>query len=182
MKGIGEKVLGLFVVTEEDAPAPKPVVAPKKPVVVIPPGEPHDASAFAQVYRAGGVAEEDRERLAKVVSLVESLPSEAPFEVKRTIVSASLAAFGVPIDGVLAAGNGALAALDAHVENGRRRTEEVLAQGEARIAKLAAEIEEVRHLMDMQTASQKELVRATGAEKTRVRAAVDFFVAKKNPS
>src|SRR5262245_38850340 len=109
MKGIGEKVLGLFVVTEEEAPAAKPVVAkkPAPPPVIVPPGEPHDATAFAQVYRAGGVAEEDRERLAKVVSLVESLPSEAPFEVKRTIVSASLAAFGVPIDGVLATGNGA---------------------------------------------------------------------------
>lgn len=183
MKGIGEKVLGLFVVTEDDAP-PKAAPHPAKPLAkpVVAPGEAHDATAFAQIVRAGGVPEEDRERLAKVVALVESLPEQAPFEVKRQIVAASLAAFGVPIDGVLATGNGAIAALDAHVENGRRRTDEVLAQAEARIAKLTSEIEETRRLVEVQITAQKELVRATTAEKARVRAAVDFFATKKNPS
>jgi len=51
----------------------------------------------------------------KVIALVESLPAEAPAGVKRAIVSASLEAFGVRIDRVLAAANGAVSALEAEV-------------------------------------------------------------------
>ncbi len=175
MKGIGEKVLGMFIVTEDEAPnvAPKPRPA-RAPVP--------EGAGFGAVYRAAGLPDEDCERLAKVVALVESLPQNAPFEVKRQIVGASLAAFGVAIDGVLAAGNGAVAALDAHVEDRKRCTDERVAEAEARIAKLAAEIDEARRAIDATLAKHADLARAAAAEKARVRGAVEFFSAKKNPS
>jgi hypothetical protein len=207
-KGIGDKVLGWFVVQEGaeeekeeeiDAAAPEEkrngsgngnpdreeafravphavsrstaaVVAP-----VVAPGHAHDAKAFAAVYRAAGVGDEERERLSKVRALLESLPDEATVDVKRAIVGASLEAFGVSIDRILVTGEGALAALDGYVVSGQTRTKDVLAEAEARIAKLTAEIDEVRRLMDVQVAAQQDLVRAAATEKARVRAVVDFF-------
>ena len=193
-KGIGDKVLGWFIVDEDadakadtkadakagadakaevraEVRAAKVVAAP--PVVV--PGGQHDASAFAAVYRAAGVADAERERLSRVVGLLESLPAEASVEVKRAIVAASLEAFGVPIDRILVSGEGALAALDGYVSSGQQRTHDVLEQAEARIARLTSEIAEVRRLMEVQVAAQQELVRATGTERARIRVALDFF-------
>jgi hypothetical protein len=141
----------------------------------VPPGTRHDTVSFAAVYQAAGLPDADRDRLAKVIALVGSLPSEASPDVKRAIVSASLRAFGVPIDGVVSTGNAAVAALDAYVTEGERRTKDVLSDAEARITKLTAEIEAVRHLMAMQVDAQRELVRATSTERARVRVAVDFF-------
>jgi len=194
-KGIGEKLLGLFIEEDVDStakpevhdderasapPAAAPAAAKtvaRAPVAppVVTPGTPHDKNAFAAVYKRAGVPDADRERLTKVIGLVESLPSEASPEVKRAIVGASLEAFGVPIEGVVHTSNGAIAALDGYVVEGQRRTQEVRAEAEARIARLEAEIAEVRRLMGMQEDAQNELVRSTAIERARVRVALDFF-------
>ena len=199
-KGIGDKVLGWFVVQEdtepgadtqaeeeeetaeqlaaEPAPPPAPRrVPPRAPpcAPAVAPGSVHDARAFGAVYRAAGVADEERDRLTKVLSLVESLPEEASIEVKRAIVGASLEAFGVSIDKILVTGEDALSALDGYVVEGQSRTREVLTQAESRIAKLTSEIEEVRRLMDVQVTAQQELSRAATTEKARVRTVLDFF-------
>lgn len=182
-KKLGDKVLGWFIVQDEadvdaDVPvaaAPPPPPPPPTPLPVVTPGHLHDARAFSAVYRAAGVNDEERERLAKVLTLLESLPQEASIDVKRAIVGASLEAFGVSIDGILVTGEGALAALDGYVTTGQTRTKEVLAQAEARITKLTSEIAEVRRLMDVQVAAQQELSRATTSEKARVRTVLDFF-------
>ncbi len=204
-KGIGEKLLGLFIEEEKDpseaprteepaereevqeapkktTPPPVRAKAPSTPVAtpVVSPGSHHDDASFAMVYRRAGLPDSDRDRLAKVIGLVESLPSEATPEVKRAIVGASLSAFGVPIDGVVGTGNAAVAALDAYVIEGQRRTQEVLEDAESRIAKLTAEIQEVRRLMTMQVESQQELARATATERARVRVAIDFFDASRS--
>jgi hypothetical protein len=198
-KGIGDKVLGWFVVQEDmepkqdtdaDADAlavelgdePARALAPRRvpprapgSTPVVAPGSVHDARAFGAVYRAAGVADEERDRLTKVLSLLESLPEEASIDVKRAIVGASLEAFGVSIDRILVTGEGALSALDGYVVEGQSRTREVLTQAESRIAKLTSEIEEVRRLMDVQVAAQQELSRAATSEKARVRTVLDFF-------
>lgn len=182
-KKLGDKVLGWFIVQDEadvdaDVPvaaAPPPPPPAPTPLPVVTPRHLHDARAFSAVYCAAGVNDEERERLAKVLTLLESLPQEASIDVKRAIVGASLEAFGVSIDGILVTGEGALAALDGYVTTGQTRTKEVLAQAEARITKLTSEIAEVRRLMDVQVAAQQELSRATTSEKARVRTVLDFF-------
>jgi hypothetical protein len=192
-KTIGDKVLGWFIVRDEaetaaEAPPSEGPLASVTPPAraaasavtpavtpAVAPGQPHDARAFAAVYRSAGVAEDGRERLGKVLALLESLPHEASTDVKRAIVGASLEAFGVSIEGILSTGEGALGALDAYVASGQVRTKEVLADAEARIAKLTSEIAEVRHLMDVQLAAQQELSRSVLTEKARVGAVLDFF-------
>jgi hypothetical protein len=160
--------------TPARAPAHGPALAPALAPVVAP-GQVHDARAFGAVYRAAGVDDVERERLTKVLSLLEALPDEASIEVKRSIVAASLEAFGVSIDRILVTGEGALAALDGYVVSGQNRSKEVLAQAESRIAKLTSEIDEVRRLMDVQLGTQQELARAVTTEKARVRVVLDFF-------
>jgi hypothetical protein len=191
-KGFGDKVLGWFVVEEEaDAgsagggddlakelaeavPVPRHTsVRARAPVA--PSGNMQDARDFGAVYREAGVGDEERDRLAKVLTLLESLPEEAGIDVKRSIVGASLEAFGVSIDRILVTGEGALAALDGHVASGQSRTREVLAQAESRVAKLTAEIEEGRRRMDLAIAAQQELTQAVTKEKSRVRSALEFF-------
>ncbi len=139
-KGIGDKVLGWFIVQEEDdapppaRPAPAPAKAAPSTPPVVSPGQHHDEGAFAKVYRAAGVKDDEREKLARILTLLDSLPKEATPEVRRAIVAASLEAFGVRIDGIVTTGEGALAALDRYVETGRQRTDAILAEAEARIA------------------------------------------------
>jgi hypothetical protein len=181
MKNIGEKVLGWFVVAEDEAPAPgaaappgprpTPVAAP--PVVA--PGNDHDAKAFAEVYRAAGLADADRLRVAKVLDLLAALPDAAAPEVKRAIVVASLEAFGVSIDGVVAAAGAADGALDSYALDGRRRTEQVLAEAQARVADLEAKIAEAKRLVDLQLRAQEELAKSVARERARIRAIGAFF-------
>lgn len=184
-QGIGDKVLGWFIVREDDvatrgddeigaAQLDAPNSAPVAPPIVTP-GATHDAKAFVEVYRAAGIADEDRERLAKVLGLLAALPPEASAQVQRQIVGASLEAFGVQVARVVQNGTAALAALDGYAAAGERRTTDVLAQAEGRIAKLTAEIAEVTRLIELQRRAQEELVDAIRREKARVESAMNFF-------
>lgn len=199
-KGIGDKVLSWFVVAEDEGtPASadgaesaaheandealdtgeRPSAAASRttpvPPPVVRPGQRHDAKAFAEVYARAGIANDARERLARVNELLAQLPAEATRDVQRAIVSASLKAFGVPVEQVLATCETSTGALDAHAAEGRARTEQVLAEAQARIDRLNAEIAEVRRLMDLQLRAQEELVRACATERERLRATRDFF-------
>ncbi len=187
MKNIGEKVLGWFVVTEDDerdekeAPASskQPVAIATKaepaPPPVVAPGTPHDGRAFAEVYRAAGLPDADRVRVAKVLDLLAALPDGAAPDVKRAIVVASLEAFGIAIDGVVSAASAADAALDGYALDGRRRTEQVLAEAQARVDELNAKIAEARRLMDVQVKAQEELAKSVAREKARLRSIAAFF-------
>ncbi len=196
MKGLGEKVLGWFIV-EEGAEAPShadeveqtEVVEVKRPRKVEEPiAAPSKASSNAptstsliEICRAKGIPHEDCERLRKVLDLLATLPPEAPQEVKRAIVSAALTAFGVPIDQITMTASSAVAAIDAHVAEADRRTSDVVAEAEARIQKLTAEIAEVRRLVDLQRANQRDISLAASSEKSRVESAIEFFGATRAP-
>lgn len=163
MKAFGERLLGIFIEEEKDEPA-TPVARPD--VAPAPKAAPRPAPT---------TDDGDRDRLAKVTRLLESLPANAAPDVKREIVAASLEAFGVSIDGILAAGRGALDALDAHVADGQAKSEAIRADAERQIARLAAEIEELRKRVTEAASLQQELARRASAERARVRVVIDFF-------
>jgi len=171
MKGIGEKVLGLFIVQDEEEAEAEPNELPPPS----PPAAPRARPVTPKLPLTTAAPNEEKERLTKVIALVESLPAEAPVDVKRQIVAASLEAFGVRIDRVVAAGDATCVALDAQVDEDRKKTEDVLADAEARIAKLRSEIAEIERLMQVQTSAHADLTDRARREKTRVRAALDFF-------
>jgi hypothetical protein len=98
MKQLGEKVLGLFVVREDDEEVPVEEIED-----IPPPPAPMKAPPEA------GSADE----VKRVMDLIASLPEGAPLEMKRAIVTKSLEAFGIRIDRVLAAASQAERGLEA---------------------------------------------------------------------
>lgn len=128
MKQLGEKFLNLLVVREDDD-VPIDDVADEKPV---PPATP--------------VAPAPVDDLKKVMDLITALPDGAPLEMKRTIVTASLQAFGIRIDGVLASAMNAEKSL-----------------------------EERARVIDQEIAKQQRLAKTVAEERARLRAVGAFF-------
>ncbi len=143
MKNIGEKVLGWFVVAEDDASAEDASDRIEEP-----------SPAEAPVARAKAHAVRPAEgSLAKFLDLLDALPDAATPEVKRAIVVASLEAFGISVDGVVAAAAEADAALDAQ----------------------SAEIAETKRQLEAQARAQEERAKSVAREKARLRRVAAFF-------
>lgn len=218
-KGLGETVLGWFVVREDEegeaeaatdeeiegsdgseeevaprakapqkaAPAPRaPAAAPPRPaapppiqlkgeVPAIVAGVTPDAKVFDKVYRSAEISAEEQERVEKALSLIQSLPSDTPKEVKKQIVEASMKAFGIPRDQIIETGVQQIQALDAFIQHGAQHTQSVLSDAHARVAKLEQEINEVRKLMELQVSTQQQLTRATNEQKLHVQSVLEFF-------
>jgi hypothetical protein len=212
-KGLGETVLGWFVVREEDgeqpeatteeliekyekksssaaAPAPAPArgrapAAPPPPpapavklnsaVPRIVAGSTPTSSVFAQVYRSAEIDDAEQERVEKALTLLQSLPTETPKEIKKHIVEASMKAFGIPVDQIIETGAQQIQALDAFIKHGEQQTQSVLSDARARVLKLEAEIAEIKKLMELQVGTQESLARATNEQKLRVQSVLEFF-------
>lgn len=226
-KGLGETVLGWFVVREgseeegaplpdeipeEEAPVPAPIAKPRAPgpptrdvspaaprpappspqaaqhaapparavqlkgeVPAMIAGAVPDARVFAQVYRAAEITDAEQEQVEKALSLVQSLPTETPRELKKQIVEASMKAFGIQIDKIIEAGVQEIQALDAYIQHGDAHTKDVIAGAVAQVEKLEASIAEIRKLMTLQQNTQEGLTRASNEQKLRVQAVLEFF-------
>lgn len=192
MKAIGEKVLGWFIVQEDDdggekkpAPERKPAESTVRAVAAAEPESPRTArsaglslpapASFADVYRRAGIPDVELERLTKTLELVASLPAEASASVRRTIVEAALHAFGVPIDRIADTAYAAMTALERHVADGEARTEAARTSTDEQIRKLSSEIERLRAAVDTQATSQRSLVQTTALERSRITSVLDFF-------
>lgn len=198
-KGLGETVLGWFVVREgdddttEDTPE-KAVEAygkrdpPPRPSAGAPPslrlqgdvpqvaaGATPDPRVFAQVYKAAQIADDAQERVEKALELLRSLKTETPKEVRKQIVEASLKAFGIPLDQIIETAAEEIQALEAYIQHGERNTQSVLSNASTQIAKLEAQIAEYKKLMELQVRSQRALVSATNDQKLRVQTVLEFF-------
>jgi hypothetical protein len=212
-KGLGETVLGWFVVREDDgqqpeatteeliekyekksapaAPAPTrgrasaPAAAPPPPpppsvklnasAPKIVAGTTPTASVFAQVYRSAEIDDEEQERVEKALTLLQSLPTETPKEIRKQIVEASMKAFGIPVDQIIETGAQEIQALDAFIKHGEQQTQSVLSDARARVIKLEAEVAEIKKLMELQVGTQESLARATNEQKLRVQSVLEFF-------
>lgn len=176
-----DKVVGWFVVREDEpmVPTSTPKTADEPSArVVVTPGHAHDPTAFGEIYANAGIQPSDQERVTRAIVLLRELPSEAPIEVRRSIVAASMKAFDVPVDALRVTAAAQLRALDAYAKTGAGRTAEVVSEAHERIARLEAQIAEIRGLIELQKRTHDELLRATEAEKERVRALDDFFDAR----
>ncbi len=212
-KGLGETVLGWFVVREDEGQEPEATTEeliekyekkaaaahaapargrPSAPAAAPPPPPPSSvklnsavpkiiagstptASVFAQVYRSAEIDDEEQERVEKAMTLLQSLPSETPKEIKKQIVEASMKAFGIPVDQIIETGAQEIQALDAFIKHGEAQTQSVLSDARARVIKLDAEIAEIKKLMELQVGTQESLARATNEQKLRVQSVLEFF-------
>lgn len=130
---------------------------------------------FESVYEAGGVDAEERERIAKAKSLLESLPAGTDVTVKKQIVEASLNAFGVPIEKIIEAGVAEIEALEYYIRSGASDTEKVLQDGTTRIQQYEQEIQNLRKIMEDRVKEQNIVMAACNAKKLEVQNILEFF-------
>lgn len=129
MRELGEKILGLFVVAEDDEKKrDEEDVVIDEDEVTLAPAAPLPPATPIKVDAGAG------DEVKKVMDLIASLPDGAPLEVKRAIVTASLEAFGIRIERVLASAGQAERGLE---EQARRIDQEISKQ--QRLAKGVAE-------------------------------------------
>lgn len=130
---------------------------------------------FDAVYETGGVDKEERERIAKAKSLLDSLPEGTDVAVKKQIVEASLKAFGVPIEKIIEAGVAEIEALEFYIRSGANDTEKVLQDGAARIQNYELEIQNLRRIMEDRVKEQTSVITTCNAKKLEVQKVLEFF-------
>lgn len=130
---------------------------------------------FDAVFETGGVDADERERIIKAKSLLDSLPESTETAVKKQIVEASLKAFGVPIEKIIEAGAGEIQALEFYIRSGATDTEKVLQDGAARVQQYEQEIQNLRRIMEDRVKEQNSVVAACNAKKLEVQKVLEFF-------
>ena len=130
---------------------------------------------FDAVFETGGVDAEERERISKAKSLLDSLPEAADVAVKKQIVEASLKAFGVPIEKIVEAGVGEIEALEFYIRSGATDTEKLLKESSERIGQYEQEIQNLRKIMEDRVKEQNQIVAACNGKKLEVQKVLEFF-------
>lgn len=130
---------------------------------------------FVAVFESGGVDEEERGRVEKAKSLLNSLPDTTDFATKKQIVEASLKAFGVPIEKIIEAGVLEIEALEFYIRSGKTDTEKLLKESTERIQNYEQEIKNLRNIMEQRVAEQNKVVAACNAKKLETQKILEFF-------
>jgi hypothetical protein len=130
---------------------------------------------FDAVFEAAGVGEEARQRVAKTVELLHSLPAGTDAQVKKQIVEASLKAFGVPIEQIIEAGVEEIQALDGYIRNGAADSEKLMQESDARIKRYEEEIKNIRAVMQQSVAELQSVIKVCNDKKLEVQQVLEFF-------
>ena len=130
---------------------------------------------FEAVFETGGVNADERERVAKAKSLLDSLPENTDVTVKKQIVEASLKAFGVPIEKIIEAGAAEIQALEFYIRSGGNDTEKLLKESSERIGQYEQEIQNLRKIMEERVKEQNTVTAACNAKKLEVQKVLEFF-------
>lgn len=208
-KGLGSRILGLFVEAKDEAPpeaaegvadtqkSASEVVAElagqtahrQKPLAPAPdapplPSGPFPPAAidFDAVFRTAGMDTSELERVRKAEELLKSLPESTPREVKRQIVEASLKAFGFDVAKIVSAAQNQLKALDTYLRVNDQQTAKALSDAQANIAQLEEKIIGLRAEMTRRTEQLGSLRTASETRKGQVQSVIAFFSAGSPPA
>jgi len=197
-KGLGHRVLGLFIERdprpdEEIPPAPDGTAAvdaeasPEAAVAAPTPGPEVFQTAppapeagtgnvdFDAVFDAAGIPAEERGQVDRARELLANLPAETPAAVKKQIVAASLKAFGIPIEQIVAASTQEIQALEGYIQAGATQAESFRAEAERKAAAFEQEIQRIREAAEARVREQQAASSACSAKKQEVQLILDFF-------
>ncbi len=204
-KGIGSKLLGIFVETSEKSEANPPSSSDpeaKSPAEIVaelaqatassggsaPAGGAPAAGALEQaiagaaeptdfdaIFKDAGMDAAELDRVKKAEELLKALPEETPLQVKRQIVEASLKAFGFEVAKILGAAQTQQKALDTYVRVNEGGTAKAIEQAQAQIASLNNQIASLRADIEKRTAALASVAGAAKARKQQVQRVLDFF-------
>lgn len=209
-KGLGSKLLGIFVETEgkpaegksaadeiaelagkvnagAKPPAktvPAPLAEPLPPNLKLQPA-PASATAatldFDAIFKDAGMDVAELDRVKKAQELLKTLPEATPQPVKKQIVEASLKAFGFEIEKIIQGAQNQKRALDAYLKVNESATAKSITDAEAQIKSLNDKIAALRTDIEKRTAQLGSLSTATQARKSEVQRVIDFFQAPVEP-
>jgi hypothetical protein len=189
-RGWGSTVLGWFIVQDGSGASAESAAVPDAAATstdAVPPGatpaffqkDPPAAIGgqvdFDAVFDAAGIEAEERQRVAKAIDLLQSLPAETPVAVRKQIVEASLKAFGVPIDKIIEAGVGEIQGLEGYIRTGAADTQKLLQESAQRIQEYEEQIRQIRTVMDQRVREQQAVVKACNDKKLTIQQILEFF-------
>jgi hypothetical protein len=187
-KSWGSTVLGWFIVHDEsaaDAEALPSPAAPSDAVAVLastppvfrtdPPAAIGGQVDFNAVFESAGIEDDERQRVAKAIDLLQSLPAETPVAVRKQIVEASLKAFGVPIDKIIESGVAEIQALECYIRTGAADTQKLLEESAQRIAQYEEQVKQIRIVMDQRVQEQQAAVKSCNDRKLSIQQILEFF-------
>ena len=201
-KGIGSKLLGLFV--EKDgggAEEGAPVVAGEKSAAELvaelanqtaPGGEaapppklktdkltaPSAAGEkvnFDQIFTEGGLDPLELDRVKKAEELLRDLPSDTPHATKKKIVEATLRTIGFEVVKIIQAANNQQRALDFYVKVNNDQTAKALSDAETQIKQFTEKIAALKAEIEKRTSQLSQRTAAAAARKAEVQLVLDFF-------
>jgi len=140
-----------------------------------PPAAPGGRVDFEQVFEAAGIDGEERGRVSKTLELLTSLPPDTAEAVKKQIVTASLRAFGVPVEKIIEAGAQELQALEAYIRAGAADTEKVTSEADLRIKQYEEEIVKLKTVMQERVTEQQSVIKSCNEKKLEVQKVLEFF-------
>jgi hypothetical protein len=183
----GSTVMGWFVVKDQPegsadaAPSDADAVsdAAQQPAIPVfsapPPPAPGGQVDFEKVFEAAGIDGDERQRVSRTLELLTSLPPGTEEAVKKQIVTASLRAFGVPVEKIIEAGAQELQALEAYIRAGAADTEKVTNEADLRIKQYEEEIVKLKTVMQERVTEQQSVVRSCNEKKLDVQKVLEFF-------
>lgn len=190
-KGWGTTVLGWFIVNESGgagSAAADPLAPPAdfpgdaasgQPAPVFFQKEPPAATGgkvdFDGVFDAAGIDAEERERVAKAMELLRSLPAGTDAMVKKQIVEASLKAFGVPIEKIIETGVEQIQALEGYIRTGAADTKTLTEESDNRIREYEEEVRQIRLVMQERVTEQQSVIKKCNEKKLEVQQILEFF-------
>jgi hypothetical protein len=130
---------------------------------------------FESVFAAAGVDAGERERVAKTVELLKSLPAGTDAGLKKQIVEASLKAFGVPIEKIIEAGVEEIQALDGYARNAAADNDKLMQESDARIKQYEEEIKSIRAVMQQSVEELQTVIKTCNDKKLEVQQVLEFF-------
>lgn len=189
-KNWGHTVLGWFVVKEggeeplspagpEALPPEEGASAPPEPppvaFVTEPPPPEGGKVDFDGVLDAAGVDSSERDLFAKAQSLLGSLPPGTDPAVRKQIVEASLKAFGVPVDKIIAAGVESIQALEGYLRKTATDTASTARDVQTLVASYEKKIADARQILDEKLQEQASVQTSCNAKKLEVQKVLEFF-------
>jgi hypothetical protein len=187
-KNWGSTVMGWFVVQDQQQAAASPTAddaaiqdaAAAQPQLAdvftsAPPQAKGGKVDYDQVFEAAGIGAPERERVARTLELLTSLPPGTDETVKKQIVTASLRAFGVPVEQIVEATAQELQALEAYIRAGAADTEKVTSEADLRIKQYEEEIVKLRTVMQQRVEEQQVVVKAVNDKKLEIQKVLEFF-------
>lgn len=208
-KGLGSKILGVFLTTDEAEKQAESEEGEKSAADVVAElarssgqaaaatGGPTaaEAAAFARnapagpgaevdfdaVFRDAGLDGQELDRVRKAEELLKGLPAGIGKDVQRQIVETSLKAFGFEVAKIVAAAQMQLKALDTYVRVHEGGTQKAIAEAEAQVVALQEKIAAVRRDIEKKQAALASTSQAALARKAQVSQVLDFFAAPSAP-